>query len=220
MIAEELATKVRVQGWVHMSAPPDIDVGMLVRRLGRIMPSRLGSQEHDVLRPYSETAAPRKSMSAVTGTEAQPMHTDGAYYPRPPRFLLFRCVEPGEAECNTLIWTLDFNLLLKERPPALIQRGWVVRGGGIPPFYCRVFNWNSYGENFIRFDPCCMLPPDRDERAAQAVRARLEAYAHLHVVTWRRGDLLLVNNWRCLHARGDGAARAPARRLDRWMIGE
>src|SRR6266566_5913509 len=120
MTAVELATEVRARGWVHMSAPRDMHVNILARRLGRIIPSRLGGREHDVLRPYSQVAAPRKSMSAVTGIEAQPMHTDGAYYPRPPRFLLFRCLEPGEDECNTVVWTLDFDFLIKERPPALV----------------------------------------------------------------------------------------------------
>jgi hypothetical protein len=68
-------------------------------------------------------------MSAATGTDAQPMHTDGAYYHVPPRYIGLQCIELGKADCPTLVWALDLGLLQREGPSVLTGPDWVARGG-------------------------------------------------------------------------------------------
>ena len=108
-----------------ISSPTDIftDLGML-------LPTRKGGDTFYDLRPYSVEKAPLASMSAVTGTNRQPRHTDGAYYPRPPHYIALQCLNAGEALCPTQIWPLDALRLARDRPSILTDPTWITRGGG------------------------------------------------------------------------------------------
>jgi len=61
------------------------------------------------------------SMSARTGADEQPMHTDTAYAPYPPRYLVFQCLDPGEAPCSTNVLVLDVGRLKVDRPQVLTK---------------------------------------------------------------------------------------------------
>jgi hypothetical protein len=218
--AQELKARVHQEGWAWISAGAGIDLGGLARTLGLIVSPRTGGGDRKLLRPYSTDRAPPYSMSAVTGTGPQPMHTDCAYLPCPPRYVMLACVSPGESECRTRLWVLDWSALLACPDSGLCRPGWIVRGGGrYPAFYAQVLNRSFDGQPFIRFDPCCMTPPNHDKPAIREVSNTLEACANPQEISWVRGSAVLFDNWRCLHGRGFGAERAPGRRLERWLIG-
>ena len=213
----EGSARLRASGWWFIppslaTAPADI-----LAALGPIVPSREGALHRDLV-PYPRAFAPRDSMSALTGTDEQPMHTDAAYAPCPPRYIAFQCLDPGEAPCPTLVWTLDVGRLKQDRPAGLTSIKWVTKGGGRPPFYCSVVDVQRE-EIRIRFDPLCMRPICGCIEAADEAEQLLCAYSRRLSFEWERGAMLLVDNWRCLHARGRGADSAPSRRLRRWSIG-
>ena len=182
------------------------------------MVSRLDGSDHRDLKPYTRESAPAGSMSATVGTGAQPRHTDAAYFPIPPRYTVLQCLEPGQNPCPTLLWPLDVVRLRKERPHALAGEMWAVRGGGYSPFYCTAMEVRN-GEARVRFDPLCMWSAAGDGEAIAAAEAAIDSYACRVNIAWEYGALLIIDNWTCLHARGDGAGRAPSRRLRRWYIG-
>lgn len=217
-IPRDIFVSVRREGWVWIPAACGIDIELLVPSLGTIVRTRDGN-DVKVLRPYSATAAPRVSMSAVTGTGPQPMHTDYAYMLRPPRLVMLECQDPGEAECCTRVWTLDWTSLLVSPPDALLNPGWIARAGtSRAPFYTQILNKSWQDEAFIRFDACCMVPPDPYETHITNVMSAFERISSVKDFVWERGSALLLDNWRCLHARGAGADSAPGRRLGRWLI--
>jgi len=220
--ARDLVTTVQERGWAWLPTGLDIEVDKLARAIGPAIPPRLvGRRDYKIVRPYSSDEAPRNSMSARTGTGPQPMHTDSAYIPLPPRYVMLSCLSPGESECPTRLWSLDRKTPFINGRSPLTRPGWVVRGGGhLCPFYSQVLNRNWKGQWFIRFDPCCMVPPYANEDEVEAVRLELEAMSVFHEFTWFRGSILILDNWRCLHGRGDGAEHAPGRRLVRFLIGE
>lgn len=176
-----------------------------------------GSNYHDLV-PYSRESAPRASMSSFTGTDKQPMHTDGAYSPTPPRYIALQCVNAGETSCPTDVWEIDLPRLKRERCPILTRTMWVFSALGRMPFYSSVveiFNSNIR----IRFDPFCMSTgPDNNEIVA-GVEELIKNYARHISIEWEPGALLIIDNWHCLHARGSGSDGAPSRRLRRWSIG-
>ncbi|WP_370867835.1 TauD/TfdA family dioxygenase [Phenylobacterium sp.] len=63
-----------------------------------------------------------------------------------------------------------------------------------------------------------MTPKTNGVNADQTLAA-LRRYATATEVNWSTGDILLIDNWRCLHGRAE-AACAPSRVLRRWQLGE
>jgi hypothetical protein len=210
-----MSLELKASGWWFIppalaTAPTDILSG-----LGRLVPSRDGALYRDLV-PYTRASAPHSSMSARTGTDAQPMHTDTAYDPHPPRYIAFQCLEPGEASCLTHIWALDADRLKRDRPSLLTRINWVAHGGRRSPFYCSIMDVQQE-EIRIRFDPFCMRSI-HGSIGDEALLA-LDRYSQHFSFAWERGAMLVVDNWRCLHARGRGGDGAPSRRLRRWRVG-
>jgi alpha-ketoglutarate-dependent taurine dioxygenase len=205
-IKQELAAR----GWCWISSEPAADLASLLVSLGPVLAERRTGSEHQDLRPFTRDTAPPGSMSAITGTRAQPMHTDAAYYPRPPRYVAFLCLEAGEAPCPTLVWPLDIARLKRDRPKILMTPNWVAHGGGFARFYCSVME-SQFEAIRIRFDPLCMhLASGLGTKEAEET---LRGYSTCIQLDWEHGHALIIDNWRCLHARGEGAGRAPSRRL-------
>jgi hypothetical protein len=214
---------LRRRGWSWTTIAPDQDPTDILSSLGPLVPRSRAAPLHDELRPYRRESAPPSSMSALVGTAAQPMHTDAAYWPEPPRYVALYCIDPGEAPCATHVWSLDFDRLREELPRILTEPIWVTRGGGSGAFYCTVLDVRDERLR-IRFDLCCMrlaftTLPDLQVKIASEVNEALRSYAQKVEVFWQHEAMLILDNWRCLHARGPGAHLAPSRWLRRWNIG-
>jgi hypothetical protein len=206
-------------GWCWLPAASEREAATVLGGLGRFLPARRDGGDSQIFKPYSRETAPAASMSAVTGTDAQPMHTDAAYYPLPPRYIAFSCIDPGEAPCPTLVWPLDTGRVQRDRPTSLTKPEWFALGGGYRPFYCSVIEMQTRTVR-MRFDPLCMQPISGSAQTTERAIDELAGYLADRVYfEWEYGALLIIDNWRCLHARGDGGKRSPSRRLQRWMIG-
>jgi hypothetical protein len=210
--------QLKLAGWTWLPCSADVEPLAILEQLGPLLTIGPNGANYRDLKPYTKDAAPRGSMSSVTGTSAQPMHTDAAYIPLPPRYIALYCLEAGEAECPTHVWGLDLARLQHDRPNVLCQTTWVVQGGRNPPFYCSIADFQREQVR-IRFDPLCMRPVSKQGDTVEKARDALLAYAERVDFQWERGALLIIDNWRTLHARGDGAERAPSRRVRRWSIG-
>lgn len=215
---DNLLAQLGTLGWIWIPSNSYIDTPKLLSKLGPIIPSRHGGAGHHDLRPYRHEEAPPASMSAITGLGPQPMHTDAAYQPRPPRYIALQCVNPGEATCHTHVWSLDVDRLVTDRPNTLTGPTWVVRGDAYNSFYCPVLDV-KHSLPRIRFDRCCMAPTIGGAEMIDEAYATLESYAQKYDFEWERNATLIIDNWRCLHARGVGAHLAPSRLLRRWNIG-
>lgn len=217
MEAEAIASRVRRDGCAHVPSEAGLRIDDLLPLLGRLLPNHDG-QYHCDLRPHTQETAPRASMSSFTGAGPQPPHTDAAFMARPPRYLVFECLHPGEHSCPTNVWSLDVSRLVHDGPDVLTAPGWLVSGGGKRPFYCQVLTAQG-AEPWVRFDPCCMRPPSSSGRGALDEAAKILAeYSTLRSFSWDRSALLIIDNWRCLHGRAGGGESAPSRRLRRWSI--
>jgi hypothetical protein len=209
--------ELKATGWLFISAALATAPVDILSTLGPLILSREGLPHRDLV-PYKKASAPHASMSAEIGAGEQPMHTDAAYYPTPPRYIAFQCLEPGETSCPTRVWALDLIRLRKDRPAALTKTNWVAHGGGRPAFYCSVMEVRQL-EVRIRFDPFCMRPIDGRIQTVDEISQALDNYSQRFSFEWDLGSMLIVDNWRCLHARGRGGDKAPSRRLRRWSIG-
>ncbi|KJK04648.1 hypothetical protein UB44_03340 [Burkholderiaceae bacterium 26] len=166
----------------------------------------------ELIRPQTANDAHPRSLSARYGMGEFPLHVELSHRPRPCRYILLGCIEPGTLSVPTLLldwWSLDFTheeLDLLGNAPILVRTG-------RRSFYSTIL---SSDRAFLRYDPACLEAVDeRGEAALELVEQRLAAgLPDVHY--WRRGDILIIDNWRVLHGRGVselGSERCLARML-------
>lgn len=152
-------------------------------------PNRPGATGRDLLRPTRPHDAHPRSLSARYGLNAQPLHTDGAHHRQPPRFVVLSATAPSATA--TLLWqppaTPDWN--------ALLQHGLFTVSSGPTRFLS-----TACTSHRLRYDPGCMTAADTPARHLQARLAAASADAIEH--RWTDPDtVLVIDNWRTLHAR-------------------
>ncbi|MCM3420865.1 TauD/TfdA family dioxygenase [Sphingopyxis alaskensis] len=205
-------------GWsLHSSEAetPDKILQEMVKlgdRLGTRVAGRAG-QLGEVVQPIVADEAHPRSLSARYGLGALPFHTELSHRPRPCRYLLLGCVDPGSPAAATIL--LDWRRLGFAREElALLEEVPVLVHTGRRSFYSTIL---APGGAFLRYDPGCLEPLDeRGRKAMQLVEnraTRAPSYAH----HWRRGDVLIIDNWRVLHGRSP-SDHGSGRRLARILI--
>lgn len=200
----------------HLAESADADgvvreVGRIGDLLGRRTVGRASALE-EIVRPQTPDDAHPRSLSARYGLSALPFHAELSHRPRPCRYVLLGCIDPGSPSAVTMMldWrTLGFSpeeIHLLEGAPVLVRTG-------RRSFYSTIL---SSDRTFLRYDPGCLEAVDKRGRAVlRLVESRLAGgYPETH--EWRRGDILIIDNWRVLHARGpsdEGSGRCLARIL-------
>jgi Taurine catabolism dioxygenase TauD, TfdA family len=205
-------------GWCYLPAFSGSHDEIL-RHLGRVIPNRRNGADFLDLIPYATAAAPRKSMSSIVGLAEQPMHTDRAHSPYPPRFVVLQCLDSGEEACPTLIGRANETAIFSQRARFLTYIQWVFHDGVNAPFYAPIAE-RSDGRMRLRFDPYCMRSASFAKADVAAAESFIKANSERSIIQWSSGSLLIIDNWQSLHARGPGSEKALSRRLRRWYIGE
>nr|WP_251007766.1 TauD/TfdA family dioxygenase [Sphingobium sp. BHU LFT2] len=130
------------------------------------------------------------------------MHIDTAHYLRPARYLLLGCANPGQSGAQTRLAPISALKFSPSELSVLASAAVLVRTGR-RSFYSTILD---KGRPFLRYDPGCMEPLDaRGEEALQIVSnaiGRIDVIKH----EWRRGEILLIDNWHMLHGRTATAA--------------
>ncbi len=171
-----------------------------VRRAARAagwseVPTRAGADPHAVLRPVDNVAAPPRSLSAIYGLAAQPLHTDGAHLQLPPDVVVV-CADTSNLT-PTMLWSSKGGELHRLGLSGPIDNGIFLVSNGRDSFLSP-----ARSRRFIRYDPGCMTPCD--QRARQVVEAfeKLADEAAQH--NWDSSSLVLVvDNRSTLHARAE-----------------
>lgn len=130
-----------------------------------------------------------------------PFHTDLAYWRRPPRYLLLRCLA-GYEDVPTLL--IDgralINAISRDTLTRAIYKPRRPRDGSFS--LLRLFESTSDGADLLRWDEIFLRPASRVGDVADAqIRHWLAKCEPSLIRLVRRGDTLLIDNWRMLHAR-------------------
>jgi Taurine catabolism dioxygenase TauD, TfdA family len=167
----------------------------------------------EVIQPQSKEAAHPRSLSALYGLNALPFHAELSHRPSPCRYLLLGCIDPGFPSATTMLldWrSIGFSsdeLRLLEAAPVFVR-------AGRRSFYSTLL---PPDHRFLRYDPGCIEAVDnRGRNALRIVEHRLDG-AHPLTHAWRRGGILVIDNWRILHGRGP-SDESSGRRLARILI--
>lgn len=205
------------RGWLRHTAARAGAEAVLdeIRALGDLLGTRAVGRARaveEVVRPQSFGEAHPRSLSSKYGLDTLPFHVELSHRLRPCRYLLLGCIEPGSPSAVTrlLDWqTLAFStdeLHILKSAPILVR-------SGRRSFYSTVL---PSDQAFLRYDPCCLEAIDERGRSALNLLEQRLALGSPEDHQWRRGDILIIDNWRVLHGRGPsklGSGRSLARIL-------
>lgn len=191
-----------------------VDTLAVANALGQTLEPWKGGTVQDLV-PRS-TATPN-TYSGVYGLGRFPFHTDLAHWRIPPRYLLLRCVT-GYADVPTLLLdgksifdtvTLDIltRAIFKPRRPrsgalALLRLCEPTDDG-----YC--FRWD---ELFLK------SASKIGDLASQRVREQIDKCDPLKITLAQADDILLIDNWRMLHARSPIPFEREDRKIQRVYL--
>jgi L-asparagine oxygenase len=169
------------------------------------------------IRPQPKVAANINTLSSRYGMGAFPVHTEAAYLPSPPRFLLLYCMKPGSGGRKTVLMDARqlFTELSGDHPPGT----WVVKAGR-SPFLCKAIWWKSSSEFGIRYDRECLFPAGPAARSEEKWIHEFIAKSAPVEIQWTEGQLLIIDNCRVLHGRGGSKSDDRDRWLKRILIRE
>lgn len=199
-------------GWAALPHAAQ-DLERIGSALGLPVPSRTGGPSIDTITPRSPADALPRSLSARYGFGEFPFHMDGAHWRVPPRYVLLACDVTSDPECATMVWNWRRGIgptELRVFADALYR----VRAG-VRSFYAHAL---SAGGAFLRSDPGCMVAMNLSGEMCVQLAASLAGSACTKL-TWEVGDLVVIDNWTCLHARRQ-AKENRMRTLRRMLVME
>jgi hypothetical protein len=181
---------------------------------------RLGDGEpvHQIVIKKVSDASPN-TYSGIYGDAEFPFHTDLAHWVHPPRFLLLRCLR-GFEEVPTLL--IDAFQLVNQAGTGLLTRALVKprRPINLRLPLLRIFRTIGDDAALFRWDEVFLQPcGTAGSKGVQAVRENIAATRPITVKLARRGDTLLVDNWRMLHARSRIPPGCETRCIERAYLG-
>ena len=213
--------KLHENGWARLQVTGSPEaLFSIAESLGTIV--NQGSRpELSRLTPIDAASADPNTASASYGTGRFPYHTDLAHWPKPPRFLVM-----GNADTTSSVPTLLLDSRIPEiydRISCLAERAlWRVTKTQ-HPFVCSTFLTGSK-VNGIRWDLNVMSPLNDAARMTvsdltsvlECGRPHREVSFDWHIP----GTVLIIDNWRMLHARPNVPQSESARALYRVFISE
>jgi L-asparagine oxygenase len=153
------------------------------------------------------------------GVEEFPLHTDLAHWATPPLFLALRCVT-GTSLVPTRI--LDGQLLvqhfgLKFLRSLLVQPRRPMRNG---KQLLQLLERVGPADRFrIRWDSIYLKAATvRSASGFEKIKDFLASSIASEVLLLKRGDTLIIDNWRCLHGRASVGTTARRRHIDRAYL--
>lgn len=206
-----LAELLRLQGYALFDEFRSEDLLQLAESLGTPKSDTRSTQAVQSLAPQTSAKSRTNTLSSKYGTGAFPLHTEAAYWPTPPRYLILFCLQPGGGNRPTLLMR-PLDVINQATQLALSQELWVVHKTR-NPFLCTVFDDRR---QLFRYDPECMRP----YRSSAAISLPLDEImtSALQTIHWSRNRILVLDNWRVMHGRGVAVSDDADRILQRVLV--
>lgn len=206
-------------GWAVSSASASTIEGVaaeltaLASTLGEIAPGRGGRLFEPILPRVAETARAR-SLSSKFGLNPLPLHIDTAHWSVPCRYLILACLNTGPVPTPTFL--LDSRTVqLSERERLACHSAVFAVRNGRHSFYGSIMDKDR---DFIRLDPGCMTALSSEGTSVLDVFSKERQADRLIRHDWEKGNIVILDNWRTLHARGYDTPTALGRVLVRVMV--
>lgn len=217
-MVSDMLTKLRDSGWakVHLETRDMNTLGDFLttaaNQLGTPIHGRSGTVEK--ITPKRIEQANPNSLSGKYGLGPFPLHCDTSQWITPCRFVLLACANPGTVPIPTLLLdTHEVTLSPYEQEIGTTSVCLVLNGRN--SFYSSVL---SKRRQFIRYDPGCMTALDGKSQKAMGLYSHVARKDYVREVCMDAGDILVLDNWRILHGRGECTQVASSRILLRSLV--
>jgi hypothetical protein len=173
-----------------------------------------------LLKPTLAESSTPNTYSGMYGHGQFPFHTDLAHWPYPPRFLLLRCLI-GYPAIPTML--LDGARLVEIIGSAALSRSLVQPRrplrGSLP--LLRLYDSQRGDHGLFRWDEVFIRPASTAGRAGfDKVRQEVSHAQPTKISLVSRGDTLILDNWRMLHARSPVPSECQDRAIERAYLEE
>lgn len=205
--------KLHVDGWQVLDDVGDSETLYAIGCfLGNLVADPLG-QMQTILRPRYSDEALTRSFSYRHGYGAFPLHTDTAFWPTPARYIILWSKAPNSTT-TVVLPKQATDLLFSE---SLSEKA---------IFWLRTNTGTRYAKIRLeeptvgyRFDPNNMRAANEHGKWL-AERVLQVAASELTHIVWTGRNALVIDNWRCLHGRGEVAPHDYNRTLVRLYVHE
>ena len=207
------------RGWASFGLPMQAEFSCdqllsIAAQFGTPVPSRHGSALCDALVPVQSHEAKPRSLSRANSVGAFPLHADMAHWLVPCRHVVLACVSPGSTNRPTFLLDTRRLPLDKQKTSLLHSAPFRVRNGR-NSFFSTIL---SKTRSFVRCDPGCMEATTPQGEAALKIFSKCSWPGHVEAVRWLAGAVLVIDNWRVLHGRGEAAEMDADRKLLRVCV--
>jgi alpha-ketoglutarate-dependent taurine dioxygenase len=196
-------------GWMEVDGIHDTEeLSRLAASLGRVSDRAIAS-----LSPSAIKQGRSRSFSYHYGLNQFPMHSDTAFWELPARYVVLRSARASNTPTLLLPFPNLRDILKASRAETAIFGVRTTIGS----FYGKSSSsWNPF---MVRFDPCYMTPANPDARRLAASLSYPDS-SLIHRFFWNGANALVIDNWRCLHARAPIEAADTERTLTRIYVME
>lgn len=214
-----IADTIGVNGWVFIEEyEPDAESFRAFEGLG-IVDRVEGLNPIQKLVPKNREEAPPNTYSGNFGTAEFPLHTDLAHWAVPPRYLALRC-QRGSPRIVTRICDsrgVTHSIGTERLRMALVQPRRPMRD---QRQLLRLLDRTDDDLLFrLRWDEIYLKPATSIAiEVFHRIRSSLSTTAPQEIRLVRRGDTLIIDNWRCLHGRSSATNDSTPREIDRAYL--
>jgi L-asparagine oxygenase len=210
--------ELRNNGYAFLPAHlPGNQTEEIIHSIGAVLRLGAGAGMHRLKPTLAEETTPN-TYSGMYGHGRFPFHTDLAHWRHPPRFLLLRCVV-GFEQVPTLL--IDGASLIENVGRNVVTRALVSPRrpikGALP--LLRLFDQHQGDQGMLRWDEVFIRPASRSgEFGVLKFRECLNLSTPKMVSLAKRGDTLIIDNWRVLHGRSPVPSKCRNRVLERAYL--
>ena len=169
------------------------------------------------LEPRNVVNSSNNHYSGTFGFDEFPLHTDLAHWARPPRYFILRCQNGSRSVVTKLLAFSTLATLLNAATlrQALLRPRRTGRDGTL----CLLpFLFHVDGVYGFRWDSLFLVPMNEAaKKIAEIILTRAWHLSQAETLV-KRGDTLIVDNWRILHGRGKVTMIDADRQLERVYL--
>lgn len=196
--ARDVRARVKSEGFCLLESFTEERFLSLAKSLGDVTTPRFSDPALQILKPTKRLQAAPRSLSVQSGLGRIPFHTDCAHHPTPPGLVLLYSVDNDTTETPTEVLVVD---RMRARSEPLLSESWVFHTGRktflSPVFYKHL----GLEQEILRFDSGCMpCPSSKGEKLQEVFKCLRRAGIEIQI-PWKAGNLLILDNYRCLHSR-------------------